>query len=155
MDCSPPGSSVHGILQARILKWVAMPSSRGFSWLRDQTHISCGFCIAGRFFARSAIREVPGILANETLFCSRTVRYEGFGVMSKYTYSQGFWIPLNYLLRETTEWIFSYLFFACSEFALLNLRLPLVWAAPARTHVAESDSKAQGIGLSCHLIVFP
>ena len=29
MDCSPPGSSVHGILQARILKWVAMPSSRG------------------------------------------------------------------------------------------------------------------------------
>ena len=35
MDCSPPGSSVHGILQARILEWVAMPSSRGSSWLRD------------------------------------------------------------------------------------------------------------------------
>ena len=31
MDCSPPGSSVRGILQARILEWVAMPSSRGFS----------------------------------------------------------------------------------------------------------------------------
>ena len=31
MDCSPPGSSVHGILQARILGWVATPSSRGFS----------------------------------------------------------------------------------------------------------------------------
>ena len=31
MDCSPPGSSVHGILQARKLEWVAMPSSRGFS----------------------------------------------------------------------------------------------------------------------------
>ena len=31
MDCSPPGSSVHGILQARILEWVAMPSSRGSS----------------------------------------------------------------------------------------------------------------------------
>jgi len=29
MDCSPPGSSVHGILQAKILEWVAMPSSRG------------------------------------------------------------------------------------------------------------------------------
>ena len=39
MDCSPPGSSVHGILQARILEWVAMPSSRGSSWLRNQTHI--------------------------------------------------------------------------------------------------------------------
>ena len=35
MDCSPPGSSVHGILQARILEWVAMPSSRGSSRARD------------------------------------------------------------------------------------------------------------------------
>ena len=35
MDCSPPGSSVHGILQARILEWVAMPSSRRSSWPRD------------------------------------------------------------------------------------------------------------------------
>ena len=41
MDCSPPGSSVHGILQARRLEWVAMPSSRGSLWSRDQTHISC------------------------------------------------------------------------------------------------------------------
>ena len=38
MDCSPLGSSVHRILQARILEWVAMPSSRGSSWPRDQTH---------------------------------------------------------------------------------------------------------------------
>ena len=37
MDCSPPGSSVHGILQARILEWVAMPSSRGSSWPRHWT----------------------------------------------------------------------------------------------------------------------
>ena len=36
-DCRPPGSSVHGLLQARILEWVAMPSSRGSSWPRDQT----------------------------------------------------------------------------------------------------------------------
>ena len=41
MDCSPPGSSVHGILQARALEWVAMPSSRGSSQLRDWTHVSC------------------------------------------------------------------------------------------------------------------
>ena len=38
MDYSPRGSSVHGILQARILEWVAMPSSRGTSWPRDRTH---------------------------------------------------------------------------------------------------------------------
>ena len=36
VDCSPPGSSVHGILQARILEWVALPSSRGSSQPRDQ-----------------------------------------------------------------------------------------------------------------------
>ena len=36
-DCSPPGSSIHGTLQARILEWVAMPSSRGSSQPRDQT----------------------------------------------------------------------------------------------------------------------
>ena len=40
MDCSLPGSSVHGILQARILKWVAMPSFRGSSWPRFQTQVS-------------------------------------------------------------------------------------------------------------------
>ena len=40
MDSSPPGSSVHGIVQARILEWVAISSSRGSSWLRDQTHVS-------------------------------------------------------------------------------------------------------------------
>ena len=48
MNCGPPGSSVHGILQARILKWVAIASSRGSSWPRDQTHISCGSCTGRR-----------------------------------------------------------------------------------------------------------
>ena len=42
-----PGYSVHGILQARILEWVAIPFFRGSSWPRDQTQVSC---IAGRFF---------------------------------------------------------------------------------------------------------
>ena len=43
-DCSPPGSSVHGILQARILEWVAISFSRGSSWPRDWTHVSCVSC---------------------------------------------------------------------------------------------------------------
>ena len=42
MDCSSPGPSVHGILQARILEWVAMPSSRGSSQPRDRTQVSFG-----------------------------------------------------------------------------------------------------------------
>ena len=44
-DCSLPGSSVHGILQARILEWVSMPSSRGSSRLRDRTRLSCVYWI--------------------------------------------------------------------------------------------------------------
>ena len=47
VDYSPPGSSVHGILQARILEWVAISFSRRSSPLRNQTRV---FCIAGRFF---------------------------------------------------------------------------------------------------------
>ena len=54
LDCSPPGSSVHGILQARILEWVVM-LSRGSPQPRDRTQVSC---IAGRFFTIWATREV-------------------------------------------------------------------------------------------------
>ena len=56
MDCSPPGSSVYGILQARILEWVAISFSRGSSWCRDQTQV---FCIADKFFTMWATREAP------------------------------------------------------------------------------------------------
>ena len=45
MGCSLSGSSVHGILQAGVVEWVAMPFSRGFPQARDETHISWGSCI--------------------------------------------------------------------------------------------------------------
>ena len=54
VDCSPPGSPVHGTLWGRILEWVDIPFSRGPSWPRDQTQVSC---IAGRFFTIWATRE--------------------------------------------------------------------------------------------------
>ena len=47
---NPPSSSIYGILQARVLEWVAIPSSRGSSRPRGQTSISWNSCIAGRFF---------------------------------------------------------------------------------------------------------
>ena len=50
MDCSPPVSSVHGILQARRLDWVAMMSSKGSSPPWGQTCISYISCMAGKFF---------------------------------------------------------------------------------------------------------
>ena len=55
MDCSPPGSSVHGILQARILEWVVISSSRA-SFPRDQTWVSY---IVGRFLPIWTSREAP------------------------------------------------------------------------------------------------
>ena len=54
LDCSPPGSSVHEICQARILEWVAIPFSRETSQLRDRTWVSC---TAGRFFTDWATRK--------------------------------------------------------------------------------------------------
>ena len=54
MHCSWPGFSVHGILQARILEWVATSFSRGSSWPRDRTQVSCA---AGRFVTNWATRE--------------------------------------------------------------------------------------------------
>ena len=50
MDSSPPGSSVHVILQARMLEWFAISFSRGSSWPRTRTHVSYVPCMAGRFF---------------------------------------------------------------------------------------------------------
>ena len=56
MDCSPPGSSVHGIFQERILEWVAISFSNGSSWPRDQTRVSC----IGRWILyHYANREAP------------------------------------------------------------------------------------------------
>ena len=58
VDCSPSGSSVHGIFQARILQWVATPSFRGSSQPRYETWVSR---IAGRFFTIWGTREAQKI----------------------------------------------------------------------------------------------
>ena len=59
MDCSPPGSSVDGILQARVLEWVTIPFSRDSSWPRDRTQVSD---TAGRFFTIWTSREAQYLL---------------------------------------------------------------------------------------------
>ena len=60
MGYSPPGSSVHGILQARILEWVYIPFSRGSFWPRDWTWV---YCTAGKFFTIWGTRKI------NNLFC--------------------------------------------------------------------------------------
>ena len=72
MDCSLPGSSVHGILQARVLEWGAIAYSKGSSRPRDPTRISR---IAGRFF----IAEPPGKIVTKScpiLVTTWTVAYQ-------------------------------------------------------------------------------
>ena len=59
IDCSPPGSYVRGIIQARIMEWVAIPFSRSSSWPKDQILISC---TAGLFFIVWATREAHHFL---------------------------------------------------------------------------------------------
>ena len=59
MDCSLPGSSVPGILQARILERVAISSSRGSSQFRDQIHVSCISCIGRQLLYHWATWEAP------------------------------------------------------------------------------------------------
>ena len=66
MDCSAPGSSVHWILQARILEWTAKLSSRGSSWPRDQTQVSH---IAGRFLAVWATRDAQNMYDKIQFLC--------------------------------------------------------------------------------------
>ena len=57
MDYSPPGSSINGIILPRILEWVAISSSRGSSWPRDQTQLSCVSCIGRQILYHCATWE--------------------------------------------------------------------------------------------------
>ena len=59
MDCSSPGSSVHGIFQTRILEWVAISSSGGSPQPRDWNYISWGSCIAGKLFTTEPQGKAP------------------------------------------------------------------------------------------------
>ena len=89
MDCSPPGSSVHGILLARILEWVAIPFSKWSSQPGDQTWVSC---IAGRFFTIWTTRE------------AHQDRIKGTGLFGNIfkIFSLGLW-----LISEQICWSFS------------------------------------------------
>ena len=66
-DCGPTGPSVHGILQARILEWIAISFSRASSQPSDQNLVSYVSCMAGGFFTISTPWETPRYASNTTL----------------------------------------------------------------------------------------
>ena len=92
MDCSPPGSTVHGISQARKLEWVAISSSRGSSQPRDWTGVSC---IAGRFFTSWATREAQRIIKQlllvKNIMTSKTIKL---------------WLPKNINWKENKKTVY-------------------------------------------------
>ena len=84
MHCSPPGFSVHGIFQSRILEWIAISFSRGSSQIRDQTHIPCVSCIGRQVLYLCITWEVqtsPCSVSNEIWFLRET---ENFRVLWSY-----------------------------------------------------------------------
>ena len=113
MDCSLPSSSVHGILQAGILEWVAIPFARGSSQPRDWIHVSC---IAGRFFTD----EPPGkrqwnitqpLKKNEIMPCAATWMGLKSVIMSKKVrqrWKNTVWHPL-YVDSKMKEYKWTYL----------------------------------------------
>ena len=92
MDGSPQCSSVHGILQARILEWVAIPFFRGSSWPRDRTQVSC---VAGKLFTIWATREAHTVSVLSVLLSSQTpfLKY-------KYVYTLPILEGTAYILRS-------------------------------------------------------
>ena len=94
MDCPLPGSSVHRILQARIIEWVAMPSSRGSFQPRDWTQVSF---TAGRFFTCRATSHLYHPFKKKKLFLWKT---------STYVKLRNHWTPIthNLALTVTNYW---------------------------------------------------
>ena len=110
MDCSPPGSSVHGILQARILEWVAISFSRGSSQPSDWTQVSR---IAGRCFNLRTTREHATVtdkyfyMVNDNLLIPWCWHYH--------------WLPLLKVLPLTFLTVLYFFYFIFQWFCLLWL----------------------------------
>ena len=103
MDCSLPGFSVRGILQARIVEWVAISSSRGSSQNRDRTHVSCSSCITVGFFTTEPLGKpiTPDYLSSLYL-CTIYQEYilcQDFLSLSILTLTQYTWSNSVYLSR--------------------------------------------------------
>ena len=107
MDCSPSGSSVHGILQARVLEWLASPFSKGSSWPREPTN----FCVAGGFFTHWATWEAHELGTFFILSHLITLRYSPFyrketeSAEMTYTLSKVIWLTVGGVGTNTQLWL--------------------------------------------------
>ena len=127
MDCGPPGSSVHGILQAKILEWVTIPFSRGSSWPRDRTWVSH---VASRFFTVWSTREVSSTLSYGK---GCTVMLEIKRVES----CSNFGAQISLLLLLLLLSCFSHV-----RICVISVRFPHPW-----------DSPGKNTGVDCHFLL--
>ena len=97
MDCNPPGFSIHGILQARILEWISMPSFRGSSQSRDQTCISYVSCIDHL----TIIFRSPIIFTSSTIFL-----YLQFSVTFSLLHTCTLSLPFYFIHYKVLLWQF-------------------------------------------------
>ena len=100
MDCSLPGSSVHGILQARILEWVAISFSRGSSRPRNWTWLSC---LAGRFFTNWAAREAHSFDYVDLCWQSDFFYFYLWRCVKTDTFDTVLYRPLRFYLEDEGE----------------------------------------------------
>ena len=114
MDCSLPGSSIHGIFQATVLEWVAISFSRGSSQPRDQTQV---FCIAGRHFTIWATWWV--VVFNEMMSVKNFThsRYlSTYGILSSESGPIPFWVVLCTIPNPFWTWAESSMEFSRQEY---------------------------------------
>ena len=139
MDCSLPGSSIHGILQARILGCFAMPSSRGSSQPRDWTRISYASCFVGGFFTTEPLGKsspwpwwgLIQIIHTKPLNNRRHGLTVSLWVLKvvcccKTCASGGPWAFVNFPQQSTLLAQSAYLDFCCS-FAVWHSSFPWDW----------------------------
>ena len=100
--CNPTDYTIHGILQAGILEWVAFPFSRGSSQPRDQTQVSC---MAGRFFTSWATREAQESWSGQepTCQCTRSKKHGFNPLVSKILWRRT-WQPTPAFLPRESPW---------------------------------------------------
>ena len=98
MDCILPGSSVHGILLARILECVAMPSSKGSSWTKDWTWVSCSSCTADGFFTSEPLGN-PHVLLTDYQIDENSLQGFQTCLESEHYYSLNFCF-----FQKTSSW---------------------------------------------------
>ena len=95
MDCSLPGSSVHGISQAGILEWVSISFSKGFFWPRDWSQVSC---IAGKFFTTEPAGK-PSVHRRAYFFLPQDFAHMFFSLPTMFLLSHSPWLASSYLLN--------------------------------------------------------